>query len=151
MVSIRKRVSKKNTRRQRREKKQRGGQNNQQNRIERLAQNELQNKSQRGGGALDLSKIVKLEGDELKLEKGKEALYNELEVWASGNIYFIKKDNDVSASYHAGTGETLNNKSDLIKAYLTESANKESEKLKNWGKKTGSAEFTDGDNPEPAK
>ena len=97
-----------------------------------------------------MSKIVKLESDKLKLvKKGKdtEKAYNDLEVWASGNIYFIKKGEEISASYHAEQGESVSNKSDLIKAYLTESNN---DKLKNWGKKTGSEGFDNGDNPDPA-
>ena len=98
-----------------------------------------------------MSKIVILDdGGNLKL-KGKEDLYNKLEVWASGNIYFIKKGEDVSESYHAGTGETLDNKKALITAYLTELAKGESsDKLKAWGKKTGTDDFPDGDKPEPA-
>jgi len=89
MVSIRKRVSKKRTRRQRRGKKQRGGQNNQQNMIERLAQNELQRKSQRGGGLKEM------------LERK-----DDLQVWGSEGVYFLKLDDDISDSLHLGTGKT---------------------------------------------
>ena len=147
MVSIRKRVSKKNTRRQRREKKQRGGQNNQQNRIERLAQNELQNKSQRGGGGgLELKKkfIINKSSNELEIAKGKnETVYKELEVWASGNIYFIKKGNEISESYHAD--QTLANKKDVIKAYLTELDKDEDKRdlFKKWTNVSAKPEFND--------
>lgn len=122
MVSIRKRVSKKRTRRQRRGKKQRGGQNNQQNMIERLAQNELQRKSQRGGAEAGNENVLKV--DNLKTD--------DVTVYHSGSVYFIVSGGQVSHSLHLE--KQLTKKEDVVNKYNEAMADEEARKkfIKAW-------------------
>lgn len=148
MVSIRKRISKKRTRRQRRGKKQRGGQNTQQNMIERLAQNELQRKSQRksqrGGGQMtDDDKIIR----KAIPENVKEA---DVKVYKGAGVFFLtmgeNEDKKISSSLHFG--ETYNGndwtRNDVLDKFKALSETENHVDLQHWEELTDGGEDANG-------